>query len=158
MTQPAPDLKALFSEALEKAPGPERSAYLDGACRGDARLRTEIDAILDLYQRASGSLEAETDLEADLTSTGGAAATTSPAATILVPASAVTSRPFTEGPGSRVGPYLLLQKIGEGGMGAVYLAEQSQPIRRRVALKVIKPGMDTEQVVPASRPSARPWR
>ena len=52
-----------------------------------------------------------------------------------------------EGPGTRIGPYKLLQKIGEGGMGAVYMAEQEQPVRRGVALKVIKPGMDTRQVV-----------
>ena len=57
-----------------------------------------------------------------------------------------TARPI-EGPGTRIGPYKLLQRIGEGGMGAVYLAEQDRPVRRRVALKVIKPGMDTEQVV-----------
>src|SRR5208337_38332 len=52
-----------------------------------------------------------------------------------------------KGPGSRIGPYKLLQQIGEGGMGTVYMAEQAEPVRRRVALKVIKPGMDTRQVV-----------
>src|SRR5206468_1661687 len=52
-----------------------------------------------------------------------------------------------EGPGDVVGPYKLLEKIGEGGMGAVYMAEQVRPVRRRVALKIIKPGMDTAQVV-----------
>ncbi len=58
-----------------------------------------------------------------------------------------TRRPITEGPGSRIGPYKLLQAIGQGGMGAVFLAEQELPIRRRVALKIIKPGMDSEQVI-----------
>ena len=57
------------------------------------------------------------------------------------------SRPFSEGPGSRIGPYKLLQEIGEGGMGVVYMAEQETPVRRRVALKIIKPGMDTSQVI-----------
>ena len=57
------------------------------------------------------------------------------------------SRPILEGPGSRIGPYRLLQKIGEGGMGVVYMAEQEKPVRRRVALKIIKPGMDTGQVI-----------
>ena len=55
-------------------------------------------------------------------------------------------RRITEGPGTRIGPYKLLQKIGEGGMGVVYMAEQEKPVRRRVALKIIKPGMDTDQV------------
>jgi serine/threonine protein kinase/tetratricopeptide (TPR) repeat protein len=54
---------------------------------------------------------------------------------------------ITEGPGSRIGPYKLLQQIGEGGMGAVYMAEQEHPVRRRVALKIIKPGMDSKQVI-----------
>jgi Protein kinase domain len=56
-------------------------------------------------------------------------------------------QPILEGPGSRIGPYKLLQQIGEGGMGTVYMAEQEKPVRRRVALKVIKPGMDTGQVI-----------
>src|SRR5208282_155475 len=52
-----------------------------------------------------------------------------------------------EGPGTHIGPYKLLQKIGEGGMGVVYMAEQEEPVRRKVALKIIKPGMDTAQVI-----------
>ncbi len=61
--------------------------------------------------------------------------------------SGLDSRTIAEGPGTRIGPYKLLQRIGEGGMGAVYMAEQEKPVRRRVALKIIKPGMDSEQVV-----------
>ena len=57
------------------------------------------------------------------------------------------SQRITEGPGSHIGPYRLLQEIGEGGMGVVYMAEQEKPVRRRVALKIIKPGMDTGQVI-----------
>src|SRR5206468_7695606 len=53
----------------------------------------------------------------------------------------------TEGPGTVIGPYKLLQQIGEGGMGTVYLAEQTRPVQRKVALKVIKPGMDSKQVI-----------
>ena len=52
-----------------------------------------------------------------------------------------------EGPGTVIGPYKLLEQIGEGGMGVVFMAEQQQPVRRKVALKVIKPGMDTRQVI-----------
>src|SRR6185503_18172397 len=61
------------------------------------------------------------------------------------PANAVD--PLTEGPGTVIGPYKLMEQIGEGGMGLVFVAEQSQPIRRRLALKVIKPGMDSRQVI-----------
>jgi serine/threonine protein kinase len=57
------------------------------------------------------------------------------------------ARPSSEDPGARIGPYKLLQEIGEGGMGVVYMAEQEKPVRRRVALKIIKQGMDTNQVV-----------
>jgi serine/threonine protein kinase len=56
-------------------------------------------------------------------------------------------RPLTEGPGTRIGPYKLLERIGEGGMGVVFMAEQERPVRRKVALKVIKPGMDTDAVI-----------
>jgi serine/threonine protein kinase len=55
--------------------------------------------------------------------------------------------PIAESPGSIIGPYKLLQKIGEGGMGVVYMAEQQEPVRRKVALKIIKPGMDSHQVI-----------
>src|SRR5262249_53361391 len=53
----------------------------------------------------------------------------------------------SEGPGTVIGPYKLLQQIGEGGMGVVYMAEQQEPVRRKVALKIIKPGMDSRQVI-----------
>src|SRR5438128_6584897 len=67
----------------------------------------------------------------------------------LAPAAdeATVHAPITEGPGTVTGRYKLLQKIGEGGCGVVYMAEQSEPVRRRVALKVIKLGMDTKQVI-----------
>ena len=60
--------------------------------------------------------------------------------------------------GDRIGPYRLMEQIGEGGFGLVFVAEQSEPVRRKVALKVLKPGMDTARSSPASRPSGRPWR
>jgi eukaryotic-like serine/threonine-protein kinase len=59
--------------------------------------------------------------------------------------------------GQTIGRYKLLEKLGEGGCGVVYVAEQTEPVRRRVALKVIKLGMDTRRSSPASKPSARPW-
>src|SRR5205823_4806241 len=64
------------------------------------------------------------------------------------PAAVVTiDRPTAEAVGTLIGPYKLLEQIGEGGMGVVYVAEQIEPVRRRVALKIIKPGMDTKQVI-----------
>ena len=62
-----------------------------------------------------------------------------------------------EQPGARIGRYKLLQQIGEGGCGVVYMAEQEEPVRRQVALKVIKLGMDTKRSSPDSRRSARRW-
>src|SRR5206468_655962 len=65
----------------------------------------------------------------------------------VIPATVLITVPVAEGPGSRIGRYKLLQPIGEGGMGNVYMAEQEEPVRRRVALKIIKLGMDTKQIV-----------
>ncbi len=61
------------------------------------------------------------------------------------PLDPLAARPIIEGPGTSIGPYKLLQEIGEGGMGVVYMAEQEKPVRRRVALKIIKPGMDSSR-------------
>ncbi len=116
-------VEALFAAALEK-PTADRDAFLQDACRGDAALHERVLALLKAHVAASG--------EAFLTGPYQGAA---------------TAPPLAEGPGSRVGPYKLLQKIGEGGMGVVYMAEQEQPVRRRVALKIIKPGMDSGQVI-----------
>ncbi len=69
----------------------------------------------------------------------------------------ISHAPILEGPGTRIGPYKLLQQIGEGGMGVVYMAEQEQPVRRKVALKIIKPGMDSTRSSRGSKPSARRW-
>jgi serine/threonine protein kinase len=71
----------------------------------------------------------------------------SPAGSVRDDRDSGVSHSITEGPGSHIGPYKLLQEIGEGGMGVVYMAEQEKPVRRRVALKIIKPGMDTAQVI-----------
>src|SRR5262245_9298697 len=113
----------LFHLALEKAPG-DRAAFLEQACRGDAGLRRRLDALLAAHENPASFLA-------------------EPALPLGATAPPLGSpEPLGEGPGSRVGPYKLLQAIGEGGMGAVFLAEQERPVRRQVALKVIKPGMD----------------
>jgi eukaryotic-like serine/threonine-protein kinase len=142
-----PDLKSIFSEALERPAGPERLAYLEGVCGDDPVLRARADELLFAYARAGGFLGSspgeatadscgETDKEATLAATDPPDSPSSPG-----------TRPSAEGPGSRIGPYKLLQEIGQGGMGAVFMAEQEKPVRRRVALKVIKAGMDSAQVI-----------
>jgi WD40 repeat protein/serine/threonine protein kinase len=116
------DLDDLFCDALELASPAERAAYLDRVCGDDLDLRRRLERLLEAHEAADGFLAAP------------AAAT-------------VDEQPFREGPGTVIGPYKLLEQIGEGGFGVVFMAEQNQPIRRKIALKVLKPGMDTKQVV-----------
>jgi serine/threonine protein kinase len=124
MQQPNPNVEEIFFAALEIEGREARSAYLDEAC-GDPELRRHVERLLALDAQASGFLE-------------------SPAAPTTI---TVEAPSLAEGPGTVIGPYKLLQQIGEGGMGAVFMAEQDKPVRRRVALKVIKPGMDSALVL-----------
>src|SRR5438270_538379 len=118
------DVKSIFGKAMDLPSPAERAAYLDEACGDNARLRAEVESLLKAGQQAGGFFEA------------------------LGPSSAATvDEPITERPGTVIGPYKLLEQIGEGGFGLVFMAEQQQPIRRKVALKILKPGMDTRQVV-----------
>jgi serine/threonine protein kinase/tetratricopeptide (TPR) repeat protein len=116
--------KAVFLEAAERHAPEQWPAFLERACAGDGWLRAEVERLL----RARAAL-------------GPFHEASRSALLATAPAS------FGEGPGSVVGPYKLLQEIGEGGFGVVYMAEQEQPVRRQVALKVLKPGMDTRQVL-----------
>ncbi len=126
---------ALFRQALA-LPGPsERAAFLAAHCP-DPALRARVEAILAAHEGAGGFL----GRPADPAGTGAFAP--GPDDEADVPAA-----PPAEGPGTRIGPYKLLRQIGEGGMGVVWMAEQEKPVRRMVALKVIKPGMDSRQVV-----------
>jgi serine/threonine protein kinase len=124
MASDAPDLEAIFFAARHKEAA-ERAAYLDEVCGHDAELRRRVEQFLSAQAEMGSFLE-------------------SPA-----PALAATAeeRRSAEGPGTVIGPYKLLEPIGEGGFGVVFMAEQHQPIRRKVALKVLKPGMDSKQVV-----------
>jgi serine/threonine protein kinase/tetratricopeptide (TPR) repeat protein len=117
-------LEAIFFAALEKSTPEERAAYLDGATAGNSDLRRRVEKMLVAQAQAGSFLER-------------------PAHTSVVS----VDEPITERPGSIIGPYKLLEQIGEGGFGVVFMAEQQQPVRRKVALKVLKPGMDTRQVV-----------
>jgi tetratricopeptide (TPR) repeat protein len=116
--------RSIFLAALEIDDAVERSAYLDRACAGDPALRSQVEQLLMAHQGPGRFMER-------------------PAAALV----AAVDEPICERPGTVIGPYKLLEQIGEGGFGVVFLAEQLQPVRRKVALKVLKPGMDTRQVV-----------
>ena len=119
----------IFERAMELASGEARDAYLLGACGQNRDLRRRVDELLAAFDEAG---------ELDFLNTGDR----EPGApTVLADA------PLDEKPGTIIGRYMLLQQIGEGGMGVVYLAEQQEPVRRRVALKIIKLGLDTKSVI-----------
>jgi serine/threonine protein kinase/tetratricopeptide (TPR) repeat protein len=136
------NLKVVFNEALERPAGPERSAYLDGACRDDTTLRAQVNDLLRDHEQVGRFLETSA---ADRQPEAAADTPYQPAG--LGAENRPPPRTLSERPGTHIGPYKLLQKIGEGGMGVVYMAEQEKPVRRTIALKIIKPGMDTDQVV-----------
>jgi WD40 repeat protein/serine/threonine protein kinase len=127
--KPASPEQVLFAEALQRVTPEARAAYLEGACGTDTALRERVEALLRAAESAGDFLEQPP--------TGLAAGDAS---------TMVVTGP-SEKPGDRIGRYKLLQQIGEGGCGVVYMAEQEEPVRRRVALKVIKLGMDTKSVI-----------
>src|SRR5438045_1369739 len=119
------NLKNIFLQAAEKESAAERAEFLDKACAGNAHLRGRLEALLAADAVSGAVLDR---LPLGLAPTAG-------------------FEPIIEQPGSLIGSYKLLQQIGEGGMGLVFMAEQLQPVKRKVALKIIKPGMDSKQVV-----------
>ena len=122
----------LFEQALA-LPAAERGGFLQTACGDDERLLQRITKLLSLHESAGDTLT-----EAEGLPAAGSAGQ------IEITAADVASEDLT---GRRIGRYLLLQRLGEGGVGVVYRAEQSEPIHRVVALKVIKPGMDTREII-----------
>jgi serine/threonine protein kinase len=122
--------ESLFHLALQQ-PEAARAAFLDQACVNQPQLRARLEKLLQAHAAPVGLFD-------------------KPAVEVGSSDEDADSPPLSEGPGTRIGPYKLLQQIGEGGMGIVYLAEQKQPVRRKVALKIIKPGMDTRQVIAKS--------
>jgi serine/threonine protein kinase/WD40 repeat protein len=131
MNPAAQSVRDLFVAAVQLPPG-QWEAFLKEACACDEGLRRQVSDLLHEHQQASGFLDRPA---ASLCATGA-----------LDPAGDGAAA-AQEGPGTMIGPYKLLELIGEGGMGAVWMAEQRQPVQRRVALKIIKAGMDTRQVV-----------
>jgi serine/threonine protein kinase len=123
MTALEDQARSIFLAALERTPG-QWPAFLEEACRDHAELRVRVDQLLRAHQ-AMGSIRG-----------GGAVASVS-----------TVDDPIMERLDTVVGPYKLLEQIGEGGFGIVFMAEQSQPVRRKVALKVLKPGMDSRPIV-----------
>jgi serine/threonine protein kinase len=131
-------VEEIFCGALEIGPAAERNAFLERACSGDARLRAAVETKL-AAQDAAESFFAKSNPALRLVEV--------PEAAPAFGAAASSVSFVEEEVGKRIGPYKVLQKIGEGGCGVVYMAEQERPVRRKVALKVIKLGMDTKNVI-----------
>lgn len=117
-------LREIYLRAVERKTPIERSAFLDGACGDNLALRSKVEALL--KENAEDSFLEEPAVEGITT---------------------LEEKLLSEGPGTVIARYKLLQQIGEGGMGVVYMADQTEPVTRKVALKIIKLGMDTKQVV-----------
>jgi serine/threonine protein kinase/tetratricopeptide (TPR) repeat protein len=117
-------LEAIFFAALEKSTPQGRAAFLDDACALDPDLRRRVEKMLAAQAKAASFLE-------------------KPAAQAV----ATVDESIPESAGSVIGTYKLLKQIGEGGFGVVFMSEQKEPVRRRVAIKVLKPGMDNKQVI-----------
>ncbi len=137
MNEPPNPEVAIFAAALE-LPADQRGAYLDQACAGNVTLRRQVEALLRVHDDAGDFFDKLTSVARP---TSDEAPVTGLSGTIRLPGIP------SEKPGDRIGRYKLLQQIGEGGCGVVYMAEQEEPVRRRVALKVIKLGMDTKSVI-----------
>ena len=123
MNASAKKAREIFIAAVKLA-SDQWDTYLGETCGDDEELRCRVKNLLVAHREAGSFLE-------------------SPAPDLI----ATVDLPITERPGTVIGPYKLLQQIGEGGMGTVFMAEQTHPVQRKVALKIIKPGMDSRQVI-----------
>jgi eukaryotic-like serine/threonine-protein kinase len=121
----------VFIAALQKKDPAQRQAYLDEACAGQPELRTQVENLLRLHEGAGSFLE---KAAAEAPATGAFQEAAEPASSCAAP-------------GTLIGPYKLLEQIGEGGMGTVWMAQQTEPLKRLVAVKLIKAGMDSKQVI-----------
>jgi serine/threonine protein kinase len=134
-----PSARSIFEGALELPPEIDRHAFLNDACGENSELRAQVESLLTAHIKAGSFLEHPAIAEAIFPPHLGEELGEG-FATIAQP-------PIAERPGMVIGPYKLLQQIGEGGFGVVFLAEQDRPVRRKVALKIIKPGMDSREVI-----------
>ncbi len=116
------DAKEIFQAAIEYYLPQQWEGYIHDACGDDEALRQKVRGLLDAHRQTDHFFDDKRDGQGE-------------------------PLEISERPGSQIGPYKLLQEIGEGGFGVVYMAEQLEPVRRKVALKIIKPGMDTKQVI-----------
>lgn len=124
-----PKLETIFAEAVELHDPVQQRDYIDSACQDNTLLRNRVGALIEANRRAASFM-------------------TEPAGIFdLEDFEATTNEPIGEQPGDVVGRYELVEQIGEGGMGTVFLARQTEPVKRNVALKVVKPGLDTKEVV-----------
>ena len=124
MSDPSSNVEDIFLAALELESAKERFAYLDEVCTGNPELRRRVERLLEAQAKNTGFLEA-------------------PAPEIQVS----LDQKIAEVPGAVIGPYKLIEQIGEGGMGTVWMAQQTEPIKRLVAIKLVKAGMDSRQVI-----------
>src|SRR5262245_13786850 len=124
MTEKSKKVKEVFFQAVEIPKADERASFLDGACEGDTILRRRVEALIVAHERPESLLD------------NGAV---SPALTI--------DQPIAENAGDMIDSYKILMPIGKGVFGVLFMAEQERPVHRAVALKIIKPGMDTRQVI-----------
>ncbi len=121
MSMSGADAKTIFGEAVQFTDPAQQKAFLDSACGPDKQLRLEVESLLSAHEQAGGFFGKLTHLP--------------------------TAALATEHSGLRIGHYQLLQQIGEGGFGTVWMARQVEPVQRKVALKIIKAGMDTKEVI-----------
>ena len=148
-------VRAIFLEAVNHEDPASRKGVVDRECGDDSALRRRVELLLLAHDEPESELEHPVVIVPPKRTDVSREALGDPVLTIdtdPVPSGAITSpppalSPAIDRPGSRIGPYKLLQEIGEGGMGTVFMAEQVEPVRRRVALKIIKRGMDSAQVI-----------